>query len=610
MSSDPTQAVHANTSNPPTSQQSIISNQTTDTQSVVNNNGTDPNKAAEGPVFYKIIDVVSEWQRGNFLPALHCLRYNLIQKEYLDNTGYNMLHHSVSQGSVPITLILLDYFKIDVNIKSGNNQTPLMIASNYGLVDIIRILVERGALINEQDDTKFSALLYSVKQGRIPQFAYLIHQKADIHVRDSNGCSAVHWAAYKNNVFILKVLNRLGLDLNCVDYTGLTPIDRAAQSGAFEAVQYLLEAGDGKKPANMKYDQIASDDIKEILRRKYFPTRSQQLKEKYTEIVKQNSQIITAGTYGLLWLIMMAMFFQVIMHLVQTFDLIFFLISLFSISYSLWYYLKSHGTPNKTKVFAYESLHVSNLNDSVNVSLSKPQVAPKMNFEALDHLVKGENKGSVIHEGQSEEYPSFLHELAALFEMKNYKEIARFNEKDNCPTCLIRRPPRSGHCQEIGACVPNFQHYSPCLGTAIKDTDHHFYLLLLLLQQFVLTLFIGGLWVSYADDLDKHKLIFVIYMGNILWNKFGFIYTVSYAIFVTLWTFNTVFLWIELYGVVKNETYYEMFDRANCTYLFRVKQDKKKGFVKSFKNPYNHGYVNNLKQYFGKVFHFDMEVPH
>ena len=607
MSSDPTQTIYVDGSNPPSLQQPVTSNYPAENQNTGNNDPLNPTQAGQGQVFYKIIDVVTEWQRGNFLPALHCLRYNLIPKEFLDFTGYNVLHHAVSQGSVPITLILLDYFKIDVNIRSGNNQTPLMIACNYGLIDIIRILCERGAFINEQDDTKFSALLYTIKQGRIPQFAYLLHQKAELQVRDANGCTAVHWAAYKNNVFLLKILHRLGLDLNSVDFTGLTPIDRAAQSGAFEATKFLLENGDGKKPANMKYDQISSSDIKELLRQKYFPTRWETTSEKAVNTIKKNSQMITAGIYSFLWIVMMAIFLRKIVNQLFMYDIFFFIFSLFFISYSLWYYLKSHGSPNKTKVFAYQSLHASVLtDDSQDISMARAHSTSKLSFEALDKLVKGEHKGSVIHEGEVEGYASFLHELAALFENKNYKEIARFNEKDYCPVCLIKRPQRSGHCEETRTCVPHFQHYSACLGTTINNSDHYLYMILLLLQTIQLTLFILGLWVSYADKIKNLKIL-VIYVGRLLYNEpAGLIFSASYAVLIVIAVYNFVIFSIEIYGVMKNETYYEMFDRANCLYMFRIKQDKKGAFVKSFKNPYDHGIMNNLNEYFGKILHFDM----
>lgn len=64
--------------------------------------------------------MVSEYQKGNFLPVIHCLKYNLIDKNFLDPQGYNILHMAVSYNNIPLVLILLDHFKIDPNIRSAS----------------------------------------------------------------------------------------------------------------------------------------------------------------------------------------------------------------------------------------------------------------------------------------------------------------------------------------------------------------------------------------------------------------------------------------------------------------------------------------------------------
>ena len=121
-----------------------------------------------------IIELVLCYQSGNYLPLLHCYKNNLIPLEFLDESGYHPLHSAISSYLFPPIIIMLDHFKIDVNIHSKYAQTPLMIASNYGFHEICKLLCERGARINEQEDTQFSALTYSVKHGHIAVFAYLL----------------------------------------------------------------------------------------------------------------------------------------------------------------------------------------------------------------------------------------------------------------------------------------------------------------------------------------------------------------------------------------------------------------------------------------------------
>lgn len=46
---------------------------------------------------------------------------------------------------------------------------------------------------------------------------YLINKGANIRVCDSNGCGAIHWAAYKNDLFYLRFFKKLQMDLNEID---------------------------------------------------------------------------------------------------------------------------------------------------------------------------------------------------------------------------------------------------------------------------------------------------------------------------------------------------------------------------------------------------------
>jgi len=367
MSSQPTDTIYVNAHKPGNAQQSVSSDSTkipSDASNTASNTSSLVQQAQQVqqiPIYRQILDVTYEYQRQNYLPVLHCLRHNLIPKDFIDYGGYNILHHAVSQGSIPLTLALLDYFKIDVNIRSRIGQTPLMIACNYGLLEIVKILCERGASVNAQDINKFSSVLYCAQHGHIPQLAYLLYQKADLRTADVNGCTPVHWAAYKNNVFLLKVFVRLGLDLNGMDLGGMTPLDRAIQSDAPEAAAYLLANGNGKIPSNLKFDSISNSDIKEMLRRKFFPTSWEKFRGKAKDIFFRHSQTITFGVYGLLWMSMMTIYLHVVMYkgFGYTFDLLFLLLGLYFIIYAFWYYMKSYKHSNKVKSTSYQRLNKS-----------------------------------------------------------------------------------------------------------------------------------------------------------------------------------------------------------------------------------------------------------
>lgn len=66
---------------------------------------------------------------------------------------------AISKGDVATVKKLISY-GIDINQKS-NDMTPLMIAARYNRVEIINLLLEKGAKLNTTNKKGFSALKYA-----------------------------------------------------------------------------------------------------------------------------------------------------------------------------------------------------------------------------------------------------------------------------------------------------------------------------------------------------------------------------------------------------------------------------------------------------------------
>lgn len=543
-----------------------------------------------------ITEAIRECQKGNFNPALDCLRNNLMPKDFLDEDGYSVLHYAVSQDSIADLLTLLNEFRFDVNFRSQSEQTPLMIACNYGHIEIIRLLIERGAQVNVTDDKGFDPLLYSVKQGFNPQIAYLLHHQADATTRDIKGCTVIHWAAYKNNVFLLELFKRLGFDLNVRDATGLTPLERAVQGGFCESVKYLLENGDAKMPESLDYDSVINPKCKKLLRKQYFPTKFEKLQKASSSIYTKHSQKITFGVYAFLWFSMMTIYIKAAMSNVSgdIYQMIFFLLNIYFIWYSVWYFLKSGQL--KTKGYQKFNKTSNDLDDTINSRNS----VPRFNSNALDKLVKGESCGTVIHEGGSDEPTSFLHELAWNFETKNFEAITKFNEDDYCPECLQKKPERGHHPEESRICVPYFHHYSYTLGRSIDRNNHYLYLLLLISQAAILEVFFRILLDTYSEKLEQ-GIFDLLRVGFNLFKDFGLVFFLIYMKLLTLAMANWLLLAIELWCLSQNITVHEISNLKKCPYLWESKEDSDGRMKLCLKNKYNVGVLLNVKEYIKRI---------
>ncbi|XP_078029701.1 kinase D-interacting substrate of 220 kDa B isoform X5 [Epinephelus lanceolatus] len=238
----------------------------------------------------------------------------------------------------------LDRFK-EVDGRSDNGQTPLMLAAEQGSLEIVQELIRRGANVNLDDVDCWSALISAAKEGHVEVVKELLENSAYIEHRDMGGWTALMWAAYKGRVDvtelllehganpnttgqqysvypiiwaagrghadIVKLLLQNGAKVNCSDKYGTTPLIWASRKGHFDCVMHLLENGADvdQEGANSMTALIVAvrggytEVVKELLKRNPNVNMTDKdgntalmiaAKEGYTEIVQD---LLDAGTY-------------------------------------------------------------------------------------------------------------------------------------------------------------------------------------------------------------------------------------------------------------------------------------------------------------------------
>lgn len=185
------------------------------------------------------VDVLSVLEKGNFAPILIAFQNSYISPSTLFPSGYTVLHYAASFNEKFILRMLLNFYNLPSDLMSKNEQTALMVAGSFGFLEIANILIGKGANIDQADESNFTPLTYSIKNGKILMSLYLIGKGAKIDILDNNGCNLVHWASYRNNIFLLHLLIRLGLDPFIQDFYGLTPFQRGIQGNSFESLRVI-----------------------------------------------------------------------------------------------------------------------------------------------------------------------------------------------------------------------------------------------------------------------------------------------------------------------------------------------------------------------------------
>lgn len=175
---------------------------------------------------------------------------------------------------------VLDVIRARKNIKSSNASvfSPLMFVVQANDVEALKKLLELSDIdLDEQDDEGFSAAMIAAAGGHVEAFRLLVYAGANIKLQNKYGdtaislselnqhgeafekvmleyaleegynCSAsihaLHRAARRGDLDLVRMLTRRGYDVNASDGDGYTPLMLAARGGHGRVCELLISCG-------------------------------------------------------------------------------------------------------------------------------------------------------------------------------------------------------------------------------------------------------------------------------------------------------------------------------------------------------------------------------
>lgn len=133
---------------------------------------------------------------------------------------------------------------VDVNTKSLNGKTALMLAATNGDVALLDRLISFGADVNQVNRAGGNALMYAAQYGHAPAVQHLLKNGTKIDNRGAKGWSALMIAVLKGRLPVVDILLAHRADPNLRDVLGWTPLMRATQNDHHEIAQKLIDALD------------------------------------------------------------------------------------------------------------------------------------------------------------------------------------------------------------------------------------------------------------------------------------------------------------------------------------------------------------------------------
>jgi ankyrin repeat protein len=118
-----------------------------------------------------------------------------------------------------------------------------MSAAWRGDVEIIKLLLEKGAYVNAKNINGASALMSAAVEGQTNAIKFLLDKDADINAKDTNGATALILAAGFGKTDAVELLLDKGMDINAERNDGTTALMLAAGKGQMNAIKLLLDKG-------------------------------------------------------------------------------------------------------------------------------------------------------------------------------------------------------------------------------------------------------------------------------------------------------------------------------------------------------------------------------
>ena len=189
--------------------------------------------------------------------AVHCVAQegNLDVLKLLKESGAN-IHAQIERGDNVIKLASLgtgdcDTVKwlieqgVDVNHCDKTGYTAVHNAAQEGNLDVLKLLKESGANIHAQTETGDNVIMSaSLGTGDCDTVKWLIEQRVDVNQCDKTGYTAVHCAAQKGNLDVLKLLKESGANIHAQTESGDNVIMLASPgTGDCDTVKWLIEQG-------------------------------------------------------------------------------------------------------------------------------------------------------------------------------------------------------------------------------------------------------------------------------------------------------------------------------------------------------------------------------
>ena len=162
-----------------------------------------------------------------------------------DPDGLPGLYLAVREPSLKAAEALIAWPKSNVEVRTAQDESPLMMAALKGHLDLVRKLIARDADVNKPG---WSPLHYAATNGHLAIVRMLLDHHAYIDAESPNGTTPLMMAAHYGTPETVKLLLEAGADPLLKNSIGLTALDFAQRANRSDSAQLIAAFVRGKQP--------------------------------------------------------------------------------------------------------------------------------------------------------------------------------------------------------------------------------------------------------------------------------------------------------------------------------------------------------------------------
>lgn len=173
----------------------------------------------------------------------------LLQRGFDPNTrdpkGQHGLFLALREPSPKVARALIDWPKTDVEARSAEDESPLMMAALKGQLELARLLIARGADVNKPG---WAPLHYAATHGHLALMQLLLDEHAYIDAESPNGSTPLMMAAHYGSREAVQLLLEAGADPLLKNRLGLSAIDFALRANRRDMADLIAAAVRARQP--------------------------------------------------------------------------------------------------------------------------------------------------------------------------------------------------------------------------------------------------------------------------------------------------------------------------------------------------------------------------